>query len=258
VTARYRLGRGTAGNVGAEAIDRLVAPNIHGVAVIRVRNPLPASGGVDPESVAEAHTRAPVDARLGQLRAVIAADYAELAARAPGVQRGAAELAWTGSWYEAQVALDPLGLPSAPDWMLDDARRTLYRYRKIGHDLAVSSAVVVPIDLHLCVEITPGYLTGHARSALLETLGSGRGGYFHPDRLTFGTPVRVSGIVATAAAVPGVRSVTVLTLERLFGPPGTAIDTGVLPIGALEIARLDNDPTRPENGRLELTLVGGR
>jgi hypothetical protein len=26
----------------------------------------------------------------------------------------------------------------------------------------------------------------------------------------------------------------------------------------LEIAQLDNDPTRPENGRLQLDLVGGR
>lgn len=257
VTMRYRVGNGTVGNVGAEAINRMLAADVHGAAIIRVRNPLPAAGGVDPESVAEARTRAPVDARLRQLRAVTAADYAALSAR-PGLQRAAAELAWTGSWYEAQVALDALGLPSAPDWMLDDTRRTLHRYRKIGHDLAVSTAAAVPIDLHLCINVRPGYLAGHIRSALLDTLGSGPGGYFHPDRLTFGTPVRVSGIVAAAAAVPGVRSVTVLTLERLFGPPGTAVDTGVLPIRALEVARLDGDPARPENGRLQLTLVGGR
>jgi hypothetical protein len=32
----------------------------------------------------------------------------------------------------------------------------------------------------------------------------------------------------------------------------------VLPLGRLEIARLDNDPSVQENGRLELLVVGGR
>ena len=41
-------------------------------------------------------------------RAITADDYAELAQRNPAVQRAAAELRWTGSWYEARVAVDPL------------------------------------------------------------------------------------------------------------------------------------------------------
>jgi predicted phage baseplate assembly protein len=258
VTARYRLGNGTAGNVGAETINRFIATGVRGLGISRVRNPLPATGGVDPEPVAEARVRAPLDARLRQLRAVTAADYADLAAHTPGVQRAAADLAWTGSWYEAQVAVDPLGLATAPDWLIDDTRRILHRYRKIGHDLSVSAALAVPLDVRLCVEVEPDHIAGHVRAALLQVLGSGRTGYFHPDRLTFGTPVRVSGIVAAASAVSAVRTVTVTVLERLFGPPATALDTGVLPIRALEIARCDNDPTRPENGRLQLDLVGGR
>ena len=92
----------------------------------------------------------------------------------------------------------------------------------------------------------------------MKALGSGPGGYFNPDRLTFGTPIRVSSIVAVAASVPGVLSADVTALERLFGPPGNALDSGVLMIRPLEVAQLDNDPTRPENGRLDLTLVGGR
>jgi hypothetical protein len=64
--------------------------------------------------------------------------------------------------------------------------------------------------------------------------------------------------VAAAASVPGVLSADVTTLERLFGPPGDALDTGILVIRPLEVAQLDNDPSRPENGRLQLDLVGGR
>src|SRR5204863_112383 len=54
----YRLGTGTAGNVGAEAIDTVELCGVAGVTV-RVRNPLPATGGVDPEPVAQVRRRAP-------------------------------------------------------------------------------------------------------------------------------------------------------------------------------------------------------
>ncbi|OBC00021.1 putative baseplate assembly protein [Mycobacterium sp. 852013-50091_SCH5140682] len=256
--AHYRIGNGTAGNVGAETINRITIADTSGAPISSVRNPIAAAGGTDPEDVAAARIRAPYEARLRQLRAITAQDYVDLAARLPGVQRAAATLAWTGSWYEAEVAIDALGTPVAPDRLLDDVRCSLHRYRKIGHDLSVSAAVLVPLALALCIEVKPDYLAGHVRAALLKTFGSGPGGYFNPDRLTFGTPIRVSSIVAAAASVPGVLSADVTALERLFGPPGDALDTGVLAIRPLEVAQLDADPTRPENGRLDLTLVGGR
>jgi len=61
-TAIYRVGCGVAGNVGYEAITHLVLRDIKldGVS-ITIRNPLPAQGGVDPESIAEAKLFAPHD-----------------------------------------------------------------------------------------------------------------------------------------------------------------------------------------------------
>ena len=47
-------------------------------------------------------------------------------------------------------------------------------------------------------------------------------------------------------------------LERLFEGANQEIQNGVLPIGPLEVARLDSDPNRPENGRLTLNMRGGR
>ena len=35
-------------------------------------------------------------------------------------------------------------------------------------------------------------------------------------------------------------------------------DKGVLALGPLEIARCDNDPNFPENGRIKLSMRGGR
>ncbi len=254
LTARYRVGNGLAGNVGAEAISRIVfcSTRQHGIRL--VRNPLPATGGADPEPVADVRQLAPQEVTHRLLRAITADDYAALARRRPGVQRAAADLRWTGSWYETQVAVDALGTEVAPDWLLDEVREALFRYRRIGHDLAEFSATLVPLRVAVHVRVDPDHLRGHVKAALLKVFAA----LFAPDALTFGTPVRASRLIAAAVAVPGVRHAEVTTLARMFGPPDDALATGVLPIGPLEVVQLDNDPSRPENGLLTLDLEGGR
>ncbi|MEV3988539.1 putative baseplate assembly protein [Streptomyces sp. NPDC049837] len=267
---RYRLGGGTAGNVGAEAINHLVlcrdpedsdtgAP----MPVAGVRNPLPAVGGTEPEPVEQVRQLAPLDLRRTRLRAVTAEDYAALAAQVPGVQRAAAEIRWTGSVREAHVAVDALGSGDPSPELLDSVAYALERYRRIGHDLVVGPARHVPLDVALTVCAAPGHQHGQILAELYRVLGSrrlagGRLGLFHPDALTFGEPVRLSRLVAVAAAVQGVRSVRVTRLARLFHEPDdTALEAGVLRLGPLEIARCDNDPDRPELGRLSIELGGG-
>ncbi|MGH7456377.1 MAG: putative baseplate assembly protein, partial [bacterium] len=103
----------------------------------------------------------------------------------------------------------------------------------------------------------------HVKAALLgelsdEILADGRKGFFHPDNLTFGQGIRLSRLVAIAQAVPGVERVSVSKLERLFDGPNQEIENAFLPLSAFEIARLDNDPSFPENGILELDVRGGR
>ncbi len=208
LTIRYRVGNGTAGNVGAEAIDQLVLSGVAGVSVTRVRNPTPAGGGTEPEPVDDVRRLAPSEALRHLKRAVTAADYAVLAGARPDVQRAAAELRWTGSWYEARVAVDPLGAEVAPAWMLDEIRAALHGVRRIGHDVVVRTAQLVPLRLKVCVQAGPDAIAGHVRAAVAAALGAGvtpdgRRGLFHPDELTFGTPVRVSRIVADDGGAAG-------------------------------------------------------
>lgn len=263
LAVRYRVGNGSGGNVGRGTINRVVCCATRVDGITQVRNPLAAVGGVDPEPVPEVRQRAPHEMRRRLLRAVTAEDYATLAARVTGVQRAAGDLRWTGSWYEAQVAIDPLGTTVAPEWLRDEVRESLHPYRRIGHDVAVTNARHVALRLALDVVVAPDHVAGHVAREIRRRLGTarlpdGRLGFFHPDNLTFGTPVRVSQIVAVAAAVPGVRHVAVTTLQRLFGEPGDALDTGILPMRPLEVPRLDDDPAQPENGLLTLCLRGGR
>jgi predicted phage baseplate assembly protein len=261
--AAYRVGTGVAGSVGAGAIARVVLCAGDPSGITAVRNPLPAEGGTEPEPLAEAKAFAPGAFRRRLRRAVTADDYAALAGLTPGVQRAAASLRWTGSWYEAEVAVDPLAGRAATDDLLERVREFLHRYRRIGHGLVVEWTVYVPLYVRLQVCVLPHHLRGHVRAGLLDALGNrllpdGRRGFFHPDNLTFGDDVQVSRLVAAAQAVVGVESAEVLNLERLWEGDNGDRAKGFLPIGPLEIARLDNDPSFPENGRLELVVRGGR
>jgi hypothetical protein len=67
VTCNYQVGRGSAGNVGA---DSLTGFNDAGLGVNRVWNPFDVTNGRDPEPVAEIIRRVPEAYRCRQLGAV--------------------------------------------------------------------------------------------------------------------------------------------------------------------------------------------
>jgi predicted phage baseplate assembly protein len=274
LNASYRVGNGARGNVGAETITHFVfRKQVSGVRP-RVRNPLPAQGGIDPEPVTEAKLFAPMAFR-GQLeRAVTRDDYAFLAQRSSPakIQRtAAAPLRWTGGWYEVQVAIDPLGSEELTQDLRKEIEGYLYRYRRIGHDLRVEPAKYVSLDVVLSVCVLPHYLRGEVKAALLDLfsnrdLPGGKRGLFHPDNLSFGEGIYLSKLVAAAQGVTGVESVQIadtpnqayLKLERLYEGPNQEIESGVLALGPLEVARLDSNRSLPENGRLLLNVKGGR
>jgi len=259
----YRFGEGSAGNVPADAIAYIVfrKTSIDG-AGLAARNPLPASGGIAPETLAEAKLAAPHAFRNRLMRAVTADDYATLAGRDARLQRANARLAWNGSWYEADVAIDPLGTENARAKLVAAIDAELEPYRRVGHDLAVQRARYVPLAIALDICVQPDYLRGHVAAALADALGDrrlpdGTLGFFHPDRLTFGDAIYASDLIAAAQNVDGVQSVTLTDLRRADAPrPPTPPDQ--LNLASFEIAQVDNDPDFPEHGNLTLCVRGGR
>jgi hypothetical protein len=209
--------------------------------------------------------------RTKQLRAITADDYARLAESDERVQRAAAELAWTGTGFEAQVAIDIRASalaqsdnPAVEEKLIrDEVEIQLNHYRRIGHDVRVIPVHEVPLRIHLRICLEPHVQRGRVKTAVEATLSNrdlpdGSRGFFHPDNLTFGTGIDLSVVVARVQSVEGIAAVDVLEFRRMFGSSGRTLINGTLPMGPLEIARLDNDPIFREHGELILELKGGR
>lgn len=283
ITATYRIGNGRAGNIGAEGLAHVVlpptstgSPAADTARITAVRNPLPAQDGTDPESIEEVRLHAPAAFRATQFRAVTEEDYKRAALTVPGVAGAAASFRWTGSWYTALVAIDP----ADPDDLLTDPRGltrlaprfrqlvvdTLVRNRLAGYDLEVRCARYVPLDIALRICVMPGYFRGDVAHAVALALSGGapqHGGstsgraLFSPANFTFGQPVYLSTVYAAVQAVQGVESAEITAFHRYGRLPAGELGQGILPVGAWEIARLDDDPNRMENGTLTITAAGG-
>jgi hypothetical protein len=268
MTITYRIGNGPEGNVGAETIIRVLTDDGVDVPGVSARNPLPATGGLPPESLTHVKLYAPNVFRGHRARSVTAEDYAHAAEEVFGVRRAAADLTQLGSIRLVRVVILPLHGDDPPHELLQRVRANLYRRRRIGHEVRVSEATLVALDVALTVSVRGGYLRGHVLAALRDVLGSGLQpdgsmGLFHPDRMSFGTPVYGSQIVATAQAVTGVEWVRLTRLRRLEdAAPDDEVQlargAASLLLDPFEVARIDNDATHPERGHVEITLVGGR
>jgi len=257
--ARYRTGELLAGNIGADALAHVV---LNQPAIVGVRNPLPGRGGATLESIEAVRQNAPQAFRT-QERAVTPADYEVIALRFPGVQRAAATLRWTGSWYTVFMTVDRLGAAPITAEFERDFRAHMNAYRMMGYDLEVDGPIYVPLELELEVCVTPEYFRSAVRAALLTVLSSrtlpdGTRGLFHPDNFTFGQPVYLSRIYAAVSSVPGVQSAQVTRFQIQDQPASSGLAAGKLTLGRLEIAQLQNNPSFPKRGVFRLTMKGGK
>lgn len=263
--AYYRIGNGRRGNIGAESLVHIVKSDHSKNAIPKitsVRNPLPAVGGLEPETMEHVRQIAPSAFRT-QERAVTEKDYADKVSKIPEVQRGAATFRWTGSWHTVFLTVDRERGAQVDPIFSQQVQDEIEPYRMAGYDLDISAPQFVPLEIAMTVCVKPDYFRSHVKQALLRTISNrvlpdGTTGLFHPDRFTFGQPVYLSTIYEAAQRIPGVYSTLITIFQRKNQPDEKPKDEGVLELGHLEIARLDNDPNYPENGVFTLMMEGGR
>ncbi|HNX53882.1 MAG TPA: baseplate J/gp47 family protein, partial [Pontiellaceae bacterium] len=263
--ALYRVGSGISGNVGAESLAHLVIRTDFGIAagfdpakIKKVRNPLAARGGSEPESCEQIRKYAPQAFKI-QERAVNAPDYAAIAMRHSDIQQAAATVRWTGSWYTVYVTIDRKGGRSVDEAFIAEIKAYLDCYRMAGYDVEINGPRFVPLDIACNVFVKPGYFKMDVKKVLVDAfsnreLSDGARGFFHPDNFTFGEAVYTSRIYAAAMAIDGIGSIEIKKFQRLGKNAAGEIAKGRLSVGRLEVIRLDNDPNFPENGKIEFDM----
>ncbi len=257
-SARYRIGNGVSGNIGAESIGRIHWNN-GGVA--KVRNPLPAKGGQNAETIEEVKQFAP-EAFKTQERAVTEADYVAKTELHPQVQKALATFRWTGSWHTVFLTIDRKNGFSIDDQFKNEIYTHLEKYRMAGYDLEIRPPKFVPLEIEMKVCVKTGYFRNAVKQKLQNDfsrfdLPNGTRGFFHPDIFTFGQAVYLSTIYQTAMKIDGVASVELKTFKRLARASNLEKENGVLQPEESEIIRLDNDPNFPENGKINFLMFGG-
>jgi hypothetical protein len=272
IVAKYRVGLGNGGQVAPGALqnfDAAFAFPLPSQKIMRVRNPLAGLGARDPETLSNAKLMAPYRLRTIN-RAVTPDDYEVCLAEGVRINgthhvplQSKARIQATGSWNTVFVSVDmPDRRPLADTPGLRDALEVLLDGKKMaGIDVRVEDARYFALHIALKVEVSSGHFARDVRSAveraLIGPLTTGLP-FFAAGRFSFGQPVYLSDLYAVIAAIEGVESVAVTRFKRLGDRyPDNEVD-GMIQVGALDVARCDNDASATENGVLYVRTVGGK
>ncbi len=263
---QYRIGDPTTGNLGLGTLVEIVRPPpgtdeadaLDVLAPVRVTNVVQATGGRRPQPLPRVKEELPWSLRHGPLaRAVALDDYATAAMQVPGTARATARLAG-GLFNTVIVLVDPEGAGELPEELRQRVHSHLDKVRMTGREHVVLVAEYVPLDVELVLCPRRGGVAHLVRSrvvAELEPGSSERPGWFHPDRLTFDSVLRLGDLLAFVQGIAGVRSVKASVFRPLGDTNGPAV-RDVIALGRTKVARLDADPDLPEHGRLRVLVSG--
>ena len=205
IVANYRTGLGVAGNVAANALTTLLdIPN----GVKRATNPLSASGGADPQTLADARTNAPSTVRTFG-RAVSLLDFQDVALATGAVAKASATWVWNGFQKAIflTVAAQQGGKLSAES--IHQLWQTLLGERDPNHSLLIDNYVRVPIIVNAAITVDPRYSNTSVQQAALAALLSA----LSFDQLQFAQPIYLSHIYAVLQDVDGVVAVNIADLN---------------------------------------------
>ncbi len=259
LTARYRTGLGRAGNLGAGALAKMVAPLPF---IARSFNPLATSGGAERDGPAQARERVAHHVRTFD-RAVTLQDHAELALAFGGVAAARADWVNEGQGAGARRRLVVTVASTGGQALAPPQREALLAFLSTRSAeplrVAVRSHQPWPVHLALEVAVQPQFTQDGVRAALLKAFGNAAvaegepAPYFAFERRALGSALVLSDVYRDAMAVAGVAHVHV-TAFHAEGTPVAALDRLIVPADAQATGGHAHDR---RVGRLELALSGG-
>ena len=232
VTASYRYGSGKL-SPPAGRLTMISEPQVN---LASMQNPVAVSGGADPEAPDDVRGSAPLTAATFG-RAISAADYENIAARAPGVSRAAAY--WEFDPTEQRTLLKIyIGDDSAA---VSAALAALAGSEDPSRPVQPVLATAVPLGLSCLLSLEQGYQSSAVVTAAATAL-TGPAGLFSPDRMGIGQRLYRSAVDA-ALLVPGVTAVQDLTvtgspqgdLQEVLDPGPGAFFTVALQPGSIGV-----------------------
>jgi predicted phage baseplate assembly protein len=208
VRAAYRKGTGSEGNVDVGQLSLLLTRPL---GVKAVANPLPATGGQDPQALADARANAPLTV-LTLERIVSLRDYEDFARTFGGISKASAT--WTWNVDRRGVLVTVAGVDGAALAADDPVRdRLLVAMARAGDPhvpVQVRSYRPVAFRLATSVERDDAYDADLVRAAVEAALQTA----FSFAARAFGQPVTLSEVVAVVQSVPGVVAADIDLLYR--------------------------------------------
>ena len=222
LVAEYRKGLGRAGNVRA---GQLSLPLDRPLGLRDVTNPLPATGGDDPETADGARRNVPIyPLTLG--RVVSITDYRDFALGYPGIAKADARWVWDGETRRIVVTVaGPEGAVLPEDGPTYPA--LLAAFRDFGDPFVqfdLISYAPAHFRIAIRVAIDPAYETDAVLGDVEAVLRQG----FSFEVRDFAQPVALSRVAALAHQVPGVRAIDIDRLYRESGPQTAQIAHNLL------------------------------
>ncbi len=203
ILADYRKGLGRDGNLDARKLTLLTTRPL---GIKRVTNPIPATGGTDPEALAEARTNAPLTVlTLGRI--VSLADYADFARTFEGVAKAHATWVWGRTAREVLLTVAGTDGAAVPEGgpVQHKLLGAIAKFGDAAVPVRVRSYEPVAFRLSATIERDEALL---AEQVLADAEAALRTHFSFTAR-AFGQPVPLSGALAVLHGVRGVVSVDV-------------------------------------------------
>jgi len=210
VVASYRYGSGRA----SPPAGHLTTINQPQPNLASIKNPVPVSGGADPQSPDDVRAAAPASV-ITYRRAISASDYQQIALQAAGVSRATAYPVFDRREQRVLVTVYVDGGPAG----VAAAARALEGAEDPNRPVLPVAANRIRLSLSCRLEIAAGQQSDAVLAAAKAAVSSSPGGLFSPSRMGIGQRLYRSALDA-ALMVPGVTAVKDLVVTA----PGQALD----------------------------------